>query len=159
FADAVNPPPAETDIDGLLRCDRLQTRAHLVDLDPHLLLLVPVLAQPRLEGLFVLELVHLPGIDLNAGHGTEHTAIEPAELRTTCKRSAAPRALYIVSVLLGGDTMGRRSGRSYGSGPMFAALALAVGTSAGCGADRGDDIAVKKGALGGLGDYDVTSHL
>ena len=57
--------------------------------------------------------------------------------------------------------MERRFGRSYGSGPWatFTALALTVGATAGCGADRGDDITVKKGALGGFGDYDVTSHL
>ena len=45
LADAVDPAPAEHHVDGLLGRDRREPGAHLVDLDPDLALLVPVLAR------------------------------------------------------------------------------------------------------------------
>ena len=46
----------------------LQPGTHLVDLDPDLVLLVVVPAEPVVEALGILELVDLVGVDLDGRH-------------------------------------------------------------------------------------------
>ena len=68
FPHGVDPPPAQTDVDRFLWRDRFQARAHLVDPDPDLVLPVVVRAEPVVEGVGLLEFVHLGGIDLDGRH-------------------------------------------------------------------------------------------
>src|SRR5258706_4298551 len=63
FADAIDPTPAKYDVDGFLRSDRFEPRIHFVDLDPDLVFLDVVLAEPLIETLRVFELADFIGID------------------------------------------------------------------------------------------------
>jgi hypothetical protein len=68
LALAIDPAPAKHDVDGFLRCDRLQPRIHLVDLDPDFVFLVVVLAEPLVKTLRILERTDLVGIDFDGRH-------------------------------------------------------------------------------------------
>src|SRR4051794_281386 len=74
FDYSIDPAPAEHDVDLLILGDRLEAGIHLVDLDPNLVGLVVVLAEPFVEARRVLEFADLRRIDLDGRH------------RLTCRR-------------------------------------------------------------------------
>lgn len=68
LADAVDPAPAQADMDRLHRRDRRQAGADLVEFDPDLGFAVVMAAQPRLERSGIRELVDFAGIDGDRCH-------------------------------------------------------------------------------------------
>src|SRR5712672_541692 len=77
FADAIDPTPAKHHVDGLLRSDRFEPRIHFVDLDPDLVFLEVVFAEPLIETLRVLERADFIGIDFGGCHQQTLKAITP----------------------------------------------------------------------------------
>src|SRR6266576_1352557 len=68
LAEAIDPTPAKYHVDGLLRSDRFEPRIHFVDLDPDLVFLEVVFAEPLIETLRVLERADFIGIDFGGCH-------------------------------------------------------------------------------------------
>jgi len=68
FAEAIDPTPAQDDVDGFLRIDRFDPRIQFVDLDPDFFFLVVVLAEPLIEAPGVLERTDIFGIDFDGWH-------------------------------------------------------------------------------------------
>ena len=120
LAEAVDPAPAQHDVDRLLGRDRLQARTDLVDLDPDLVGLVVVLAEPLVEALGRLEFANLGGIDLDRRHQGStrfiHLAVACASWLSLASSLAMTRmAVFQVAVLaeldLGLDALRAACGR------------------------------------------------
>lgn len=68
FALAVDPAPAENDIDSFFGRDRFEARINLVNLDPDFISFVVMLGEPLVKTRSVLERADLLGIDYDWRH-------------------------------------------------------------------------------------------
>src|SRR5262245_24682808 len=111
LAEAVDPAPAQDDVERLRRRHRREPRQLLVDLDPHLRLAVVICGEPRFERGLALEALDAARIGNEGSHCFETASQSIQAAGSNKARGCAATTVSACRIRRAGDTRRRLGGR------------------------------------------------